>query len=238
MRVTIHQPEFAPWLGFFDKVSRADRLILLDDVQFRKNYFQNRNRLRTAAGSTWVTIPVEREDLATTIREVRVARQTDPRWARRIEMTLEQSYARAPHVAWVLDGWRQSVRPEAERLVDATDPLLRWMMAGFGLKLEVCLSSSMGVSTIGSQRILDLCRAAGATTYLSGVSGRDYLDVKAFEEAGIAVEFQEFHHPVYPQLHGEFLPQMSALETLCLFGPSSRELLSAQWPQRLEMVFT
>ena len=95
----------------------------------------------------------------------------------------------------------------------------------------------MSVTGAGSARILNLCRAVNAGTYISGISGRDYLDLEAFERAGVRVEFQEFHHPIYSQLYPGFIPQMSALEALLLFGPSSGRLLQADWPQRLETVF-
>lgn len=237
MRVTIHQPEFAPWLGFFHKVSLADTLILLDDVQFRKNYFQNRNRVRTADGWTWITVPVEHR-LATKINEVEIARESHPRWIDRIEKTVKYSYKNAPYFDQVLEEFVSHLRDAGDLLVSLNIPLLRWMLQGFGLTQNVLVSSSLAIDSSGSQRILDLCLAVDADTYVSGISGRDYLELEAFEQAGIAVEFQEFRHPVYEQLHPGFVPQISVLEVLFLFGPLSNRLLQPSWPERLETVFT
>ena len=237
MRVTIHQPEFAPWLGFFHKASLADSLILLNDVQFRKNYFQNRNRIRNARGTSWITVPVERSSLSTKISEVRIAATTNPQWAQRIGSTVTQAYHQASYFESIFAEFSTHLMQAGDSLVDVNIPLLRWMLHEFGQTCKVLLSSSLAVNSTGSQRILDLCLAAGAETYVSGISGRDYLDLKEFERAGIRIEFQQFHHPVYNQLHSGFVPQISALEVLFLFGPSSSQLLQPNWPERLETVF-
>lgn len=235
-RVTLHQPEFAPWLGFFHKASLADVLILLDDVPFRKNYFQNRNRVRRGDETRWITVPVERPSgLATKIQEVRIARGANPDWVRRIESAVLESYRGAPH-ARLLSEFLELLAQADDRLVSVNVPVLRWMLEKFSLSPKILLSSSFGITSTGSQKILELCRAAGAGTYVSGISGHDYLDLESFKQAGIRVEFQEFHHPVYPQTGPGFIPQISALEALVLKGPSARELLEAGWADRLETV--
>ncbi|MCH7482406.1 MAG: WbqC family protein [Chloroflexi bacterium] len=155
MRVTIHQPEFIPWLGFFHKASLADMLVVLDDAQFRKNYFQNRNRIRTAEGSVWVTVPVTR-NLGTPINEVRIAAEGNPRWADRIENAVALAYRRAPHFESVQGGFVGCLRGAGETLVSLNIPLLRWMLEQFGLSKKVVLSSSLGTEARGSQRILDI----------------------------------------------------------------------------------
>lgn len=235
MRVTIHQPEFAPWLGFFHKVRLADAVILLDDVQYRKNYFQNRNRVRTSQGPTWITIPVEHAPLDTPIDRIQVA--ADPRWRDRIGKTLSQAYGRAPYFVDTFDEIARRLAAGDGRLIAITAPVLTWMMRGFGLQQRIWHSSSFAIEGGRSERLLRLCEAVGATTYVSGISGREYLDVDAFDRTGIAVEFQEFRHPVYGQIYPGFVPQMSALEAMCLLGPDCARLLDDAWPARLDTVF-
>ena len=237
MRVTIHQPEFMPWLGFFHKAGMADVLVLLDDAQFRKNYFHNRNRVRTREGWNWVTVPVEKAPLGTPMNEVRIADANNPRWREKMENAVRMSYGRAPHFEEVFDGLTTVLRQPAERLTEVNVPLLRWMLRSFGLSPEVQLSSAMDIESTSSRRILDICLKTGATTYVSGVSGPDYLDLPSFEQAGIAVEFQEFHHPIYGQLFPGFEAQMSAIDALFLMGAESNRLLRADWPDRIEQVF-
>lgn len=237
MRVTIHQPEFAPWLGFFHKVSLADALIFLDDAQFNRSYFHNRNRVRTADGWTWIKVPVKKTGLDTQINEAMIAGDNNPRWREKITRTVKQSYQEAPYFDRAFEQFEEIIGLSNETLLTLNVPLLEWMLRGFGLKQQVRLASSLSVRGFGSDRILELCKVVGADAYVSGVSGRDYLDLEAFDRAGIEVVFQEFRHPVYSQLHEEFMPQISALEALFLFGPRSRRLLSTDWPERLETVF-
>lgn len=238
VRISIHQPEFAPWLGFFDKVSRADRLVLLDDVQYRKNYFHNRNRVRTLQGWSWITVPVARTGLATLINEAVIADERDAGWRERIERTVEQAYSKALYFQPQMDRFCSCLAAAGTRLASLNVPILQWMLEGYGLAPDVIMSSELRVNGSGSQRILEICQKTGASTYVSGISGRDYLDLDSFAAAGIAVEFQDYHHPIYRQLHETFEPLMSAIEPLFLLGDDAPSLLSADWPQRMDQVFT
>lgn len=235
MRVTIHQPEFAPWLGLFDKVRGTDLFVLLDDVEFEKNYFQNRNRVRTANDWSWITVPVH-HGTTTPIDEVTIAKEDNPRWAEKILKTVYYNYHNADPFEPVHDALESFLDGCGERLVTLNVPLLEWMLGEYGLSPKVVRSSGLDVGSTGSDRILEICREVGADTYVSGVSGRDYLELDAFEDAGIDVEFQEFHHPIYEQLYDPFIPRMSALEPLMLFGPDARELLDPSWSDRVDEV--
>jgi hypothetical protein len=237
MRVTIHQPEFMPWLGFFHKASLADVLVLLDDAQFTKNYFHNRNRVRTKTRASWITVPVEKSPLATPLNEMRIADAHEPRWRDKIETTVQQAYAKAPFFAPTFDELSALLSTPEPLLTSMNIPIIEWMLHAFGLHPRVIRSSEMGVESTASRRILDICTQVGATTYVSGVSGVDYLDVASFARAGIAIEQQVFHHPIYPQLYPEFAPQMSAVEALFLFGSDSGQLLKDAWPEKIDQVF-
>jgi len=237
MRVTVHQPEFIPWLGFFHKASLADVLVLLDDAQFTKNYFHNRNRVRTKAGSSWITVPVEKSALATRLNDTRIAEAHDPRWRAKIETTIRQAYGKAPFFASAFADLSALLSAPDPLLTSLNIPIIEWMLRAFGLHTEVLRSSEMNIGSTASQRILDICERAGARTYVAGVSGVDYLDLPSFASAGIAVEHQKFHHPIYPQMHPGFAPQMSAIEALVLFGGECSRLLEDAWPDKLEQVF-
>jgi hypothetical protein len=237
MRVTIHQPEFMPWLGFFHKASLADVLVLLDDAQFTKNYFHNRNRVRTKTGTSWITVPVEKSALATPLNEMRIAEAHDPRWLDKIETTIQQAYGNAPCFSPAFDELSALLGAPGTLLTSLNIPIIEWMLDAFGLHPQIMRSSEMAIGSTASQRILDICNHTRATTYVSGVSGVNYLDMASFADAGIAVEHQVFHHPIYPQLDPEFAPQMSAIEALFLFGADSGQLLKDAWPEKIEQVF-
>lgn len=235
--VTIHQPEFLPWLGFWDKARASDVLVLLDSVPFRKNYFQNRNKARTDSpeGWTWLTVPVLlKGHSGALIRDVAVNPVGD--WRRKILGTVEQNYRKAPCFDEAYPGFKAVLEAPAERVSELNCALIAWMAPYFGVTARQVRSSSLPAEGASSDLILSLCRATGAGSYLSGISGRDYLNLPSFEAAGIPVLFQEFRHPVYAQLRQPFMPCMSGLELIFLKGRDAARTLTEP-EARLETVF-
>ena len=158
MRVTVHQPEFMPWLGFFHKARMADVLVLLDDAQYRKNYFHNRNRIRTPDGWVWVTVPVEKNGIDTPMKDTRIASKNNPRWRDKIETAVRLSYGRAPFFDETFAGMTHAMGGADDGMLTSLNvPLVRWLLEGFGLaEVDTVLSSSMHIETTASQRILDI----------------------------------------------------------------------------------
>jgi len=217
MRLAAHQPQYLPWLGYFDKMARVDMFVLLDTVQFKKNEWQNRNRIRTAAGWQWLTIPVHHR-FPMCIADVRI--DDTAGWRRKHKEALRQAYTRAPH--------RDEVLPVVCDLIDrpvgdlaTLNTLCVTALAGLlGVATRVAPASSLADLPDGPDaRLIALCRRFGAGTYLAGRGGHDYMDLDAWRRAGIAVEFQEFRHPVYPQGHPGFEPNLSAVDALMHLGP-------------------
>lgn len=225
MRVTIHQPEHLPWLGLLAKVAAAELWLVLDPVPYRKNYFQNRNRVLLDGRPTWLTVPVS-APLATPICEVRVCEA--PRWRRRYRGRLTQAVANTPgadRVGPLLD--LVDATPPGGRLADLNLDLADWLLAQFGVKVPRVRASALGVAGTRSELLLNLCRAVGAHEYLSGPSGRDYLQLAAFAEHGIAVRFFDFEHPTYDQGRAPFTPCLSAVDAWARLEPAELpELLS------------
>jgi hypothetical protein len=212
-----HQPQYLPWLGYFDKIRRADRFVLLDTVQFKKNEWQNRNRIRTAAGWAWLTVPVHYR-FPMRIDEVPIDESTP--WRRRQVTTLRQAYARAPHGAAVLSPLEELLAQPLRRLAELNAKSVFLIARLLGLKTPVVPASLLPPMPEGADaRLIALCRHFGCTTYLAGAGGRDYMDLGTWRAAGIAVEFQEFRHPVYGQCHPGFEPNLSAIDLLCNAGP-------------------
>ena len=239
MRVTIHQPEHMPWLGFIDKARQADLLVLLDDVQFRKNYFQNRNRIRSAAGAEWVTVPVLTKGRSSDeIRHIEINNAGAPRWRQKYWLTIEQRYRAAPFWPVYAPPLQAVFEREWTLLADLNAELIRQLFSFFDVRTEVIRSSTLGIAGEKSERLLRICQAAGASEYLSGVSGREYLDVPAFDRAGIAVSFQEFHHPIYRQLGEPFVPLLSCIDLLFMHGQESAAILDGVGVETIAEIFT
>ncbi|MFP1628005.1 WbqC family protein [Streptomyces sp. 5K101] len=217
MRVTIHQPEHLPWLGLLAKVAASDLWIVLDSVPYRKNYFQNRNRVLLAGQETWLTVPVN-APFGTLIREVRVA--DTPHWRRRYRGRLAQAVSGTPGanrleplLAAIDDASPGSL------LADLNLKLADWLLSQFDVKVPQMRASELAATGSKSDLILSLCKAAGADEYIAGPSGRDYLDLTAFADHDIAVRFFDFDHPTYPQ-GGRFVPCLSAVDAWSRLAPA------------------
>ena len=209
--VVILQPGYLPWLGFFDQLHRADVFVYYDDVQYDKHGWRNRNRIKTQNGPQWLTVPVRHgEDGFPSIVDVEI----DPRtpWARKHVASIRQAYARAPFLDDYMPALEELLERKWDRLVDL-DLACAALMAGWlGLDTRIERSSVLGIGGARTERLVNICRRFGASRYLSGDSAQSYLDVAVFEAHGITVEWQQYAHPTYPQLHGPFVPYMSALD--------------------------
>ena len=225
MFISIQQPEFFPWLGFFDKARQVQKVVILDSVQFKKRYFENRNKVRTSTGSAWINVPVlTKGKFKQNINEVKIDNSQD--WQRKISQTLKFSYQKAPY-------WEQFGGPlldilssQYSDLVELNIAVIKYMLSSFGLEKEMVLSSALGQSSSGSELILDICQSVQAKHYLSGRDGKNYLEESAFNERGIELSYQDFKHPEYSQIHGSFLSHMSAVDLLLNQGEKSLDIIS------------
>ncbi|NOT24849.1 MAG: WbqC family protein [Acidobacteria bacterium] len=215
--IVVLQPGYLPWLGFFDQLHRADVFVYYDDVQYDKNGWRNRNRIKTQSGPLWLTVPVLHSGTGfAKILDVEIDRRTP--WARKHLASVRQAYARAPFVDRYLPELETLLQREWTHLVDldlaCVDLMARWLH----LQPRIERSSRLGINGDRSERLVNICRHFGATTYVSGDAAQTYLDVELFARHGIAVEWQRYTHPVYPQQHGAFVPYLSALDLLLNCG--------------------
>ncbi len=212
LTLAAHQPAYLPWLGYFEKIARADVFVYLDTVQFEKNSFINRNRIKTPQGAQWLTVPVKAKGhLQTTLRDIEI--DSSQPWRVRHVKSIAMNYSRAAH-------FRHGF-PRLESLFEEVNTLLAelcWTQLCFWLdmlqiKTRVVRSSTLPITGTKSDLVLQLCRHFGADRYLSGALGRDYLVGDDFAAAGVELEFQQYVTPVYPQLWGAFLPSLSIVDS-------------------------
>lgn len=237
MKVTIHQPEHMPWLGFFHKINMADLYVVFDNVQYRRRYFQNRNKIRVKDGEQWLTVPVERgkrDDLL--IKDVKISNE-DAKWKAKNLARIYHGYSKAPCFKDYWESFEAVYNEDHTRLIDLNLALIKFFFEALGIEKECVLASDLDVSGEKGELIFNICRAAGAKTYISGISGRDYLDVKKFEESGIGVVFQEFHHPIYKQLHEPFIPCISVADILFNHGSASLDIINGRGVEVIKEVF-
>ncbi len=225
MIVSINQPAYLPWLGYFARIAQSDLHLVLDHVQFEKNSFTNRNKLRQPQGWSWVTVPLRTGgkfgELA--IRSIETA--SDQPWRRKHWQTIRANYAKAPffreHAEYLEALYAREWPALAPLLAELTGYLLRQL----AIETPLRSTSEMKAEGAKAELVLNLCREAGADTYLSGPLGRDYLDLKDFAEAGIRLLFQDYVHPTYAQAFPGFEPYMAALDLLLNHGGASRAIL-------------
>jgi len=224
MLVAIHQPEHLPWIGFFEKMQRADLFVLLDDVQFSKGDFQNRNRVKGAGGVQWLTVPIVQK-FPQQINEVEIAGDD---WRDKHWRTLLSCYGRAPHFKTIGPFVEELYRGPSHKLSDFNLNAIRLLARLLSVETRMVRSSELKVTGEKSDLVLNICRQVGADAYYSGAMGRSYLRCERFAQAGIEIIFQEFVHPTYEQLFMQsqgFVPNLSVLDLLFNCGQDSLELI-------------
>ena len=223
--LAIMQPTFLPWAGYFALMDRVDRFVLLDDVQFDKRSWQQRNRIKTAGGPLWLTAPVLTKGLRDqTIAQARLNPDAD--FAATALKTIEHAYKKAPQYAPVMEQVVPAFERAGEGLCTLNIALIQALAGLMGLNADLVNSSATPVASTKAQRLADLCTAHGATRYLSPPGSKAYLDGDpALGEAGVDLSYFTYEHPVWPQLHGPFEPYMSALDLVMNALPDSLEIL-------------
>lgn len=222
--LAVLQPSYLPWLGCFDQINRSNFFIFYDDVQFEKNSWRNRNRVKGSSGCIWLSVPIlQKGRMGQLILDVEIDKRQN--WARKHIGTLQQAYARAPYRKLYLDEFEAILMRPWTHLVALDIELTTKMCEWLGIRTPLYRSSELGIAGRGSERLLNFCNHFNADCYLSGDSAQAYLDLPLFQKNEIKVEWQNYDHPHYAQLHGAFTPYMSALDLLMNVGPDSLAVL-------------
>jgi len=223
--VSINQPAYLPWLGYFHRIAVSDVHVVLDHVQFEKNSFVNRNRIRTPQGSMLLTVPVQTSGRfgALPINEIEIA--ATPAWARKHRESLRANYARAAHFAEHEAFFRDVYARDWKRLLPLLDHTTDYLLRSLGIGTRLVRSAGLGVPSRKSDLVVDICERLGATVYFSGALGRRYLDKDAFRRKDIRVIYQDYEHPTYSQVFDGFESNLSVVDLLMAHGPASLEIL-------------
>ena len=226
-RVAILQSNYIPWKGYFDLISWVDDFIFYDEVQYTKNDWRNRNRIKTAQGVQWLTIPVRQERLGQRISETRIF---EAGWGARHWRTVTQAYARAAHFQRYRGELEELYRnPGSELLSAINQRFIRVINQLLDIPTRLHSAADFEVSGDPTARLVQLVQAVGGTEYVSGPAAAAYLDADQFARAGIGLTWMSYEgYPEYRQLHGPFEHRVSVLDLLLNEGPDApRFLLSA-----------
>jgi len=217
--ITIHQPETFPWLGFFNKMMLADEYIILDNVQFRKNYFQNRNQFLTKQGSLYLSVPVDFKSNKI-IKNIKI--RYNEKWQLKHLNTIKQNYSKAPYFQEHIDFFEDLYSKNFELLIDFNMYIIEYIRNYLDIKVPIIRASTLGVEGSSGDLLLDICKKRDASMYISGRDGRNYLDTSIFVDEKIEIVYHNFAHPKYNQFNAnDFIPYINTFDLL--FNYSSKE---------------
>lgn len=220
--ISIHQPVYLPWLGFFKKIMYSEVFVFLDDVQYEKNGWQNRNKIHTKEGEIWLTVPVNSKSNML-LKDVTIDNSSN--WSKKHSKSISLNYSKAKFFEKYWNDFERIYQKKFDHLIDLNLEIIKLLMKKFKIQTKIILSSELKISEQGSGRILKICKALGADSYLSGSAGRDYLRLDAFSDNNIKVNFQNFQHPIYNQVFEPFHPNMAAIDLLYNEGEESEKIL-------------
>lgn len=223
--IAIMQPTYLPWIGYFDLMDQCDLFVLLDTVQFDRRSWQQRNRIKTAQGELWLTVPVRSKGLRTQkIHEVEIDAQGD--FATKHIRSVERAYAKAAHYRSHLAQLTRILGQGHRYLAQLTIELIGWLRQELGIRTELVRSSELGVDGKRIDLLVTICETVGAQRYLSPPGSRVYLDgTTQFQERMIELVYHRYRHPHYRQLSGDFIPYLSILDLLLNEGGNSLSVI-------------
>lgn len=215
--LTAHQPAYLPWLGFFHKIAISDTFILLDEVQFEKNSFINRNKIKTPNGSLWLTIPIHKTDyMNKSILKLEIDNSID--WSKKHWNNLLANYKKAPFFHEHSDFFLSIYEKKWIYLTDIITPILDYLLKELKIQTKIIKQSELKTTEKKQQLIIELCKKTNSDKFVFGTLGRNYAVEDTFNDKGIQIYFQQYKHPIYTQRFGQFMPYMSILDLLFNVG--------------------
>ncbi|OFY62632.1 MAG: hypothetical protein A3H98_04960 [Bacteroidetes bacterium RIFCSPLOWO2_02_FULL_36_8] len=225
-KIAILQSSYIPWKGHFDLMASVDEFILYDDVQYTVLDWRNRNKIKIPNGLQWLTIPVKHKGnpLQQKINEVEVLNNN---WRIKHWKSIQQNYCKSPFFNLYKDELKEIYLGSSEKFLSKINFMfISWICTKLSIKTVFSWSSDYNCTGNRVERLVNFCKATGATHYISGPAAKSYLDVSLFENEGITVEFLKVdNYPEYPQLHGNFEHKVTVLDLLFNTGTRAREFM-------------
>ncbi len=228
MIVSIMQPAYLPWLGYFHRIWLSDVHIVLDHVGIDRNSktkFANRNKVRTNNGWCWLTVPIQTKgkDKEFTLNKLEIS--NDSNWEHKHWATIQHNYAKTPYFDLHKDFFKEVYSTPNNYLSNLVNKITNYLFKQLGLKTKILYSSNMNPVGKKDELILNLCKQVDAKKYISGIFGKEYLNKENFVDNNIEIDFHHYKHPVYPQHYSGFEPYMSVIDLLFNCGPDSAQIM-------------
>lgn len=225
--LTAHQPVYLPWLGLFHKISLSDKFVYFDGVQYQTKDWNNRNRIKTANGDIWLTVPVlNKNHFQLKLKDVLINNELP--WGKKHFKSIYIAYKKARYFDRYIDFFEDVYKRHWDKLSDLNEYMLRHFLNILGIHIPIYKLSDYDFESKRSALVLDMCKQMNADLYIFGINGKDYADVEAFNRENIRVYFQEYKHPIYTQLHNaEFSPYLSVIDLLFNHGDESLNIIQS-----------
>jgi len=223
-KLAILQSNYIPWKGYFDIIGMADEFIIYDEVQYTKNDWRNRNRIKTSSGSQWLTIPVYRKSLNQKISETKIS---DPKWNVKHWNTLKTNYSKASHFDNYSHDFEKFYRTsKTQYLSQINYSLIKLVCKNLGIKTKIISSSNYLLEGNSTERLLNLCKQTDSKIYISGPAAKGYLNEDLFNDQNIKIEWMDYSdYKEYPQIHPPFEHHVSIIDLLFNMGPISSNFM-------------
>lgn len=213
MILTAHQPAYLPWLGYFHKIAISDIFVSLDNVQFEKNSFSNRNKIKTANGSAWLSVPIKMVGhMGKTIKEMEIDNHLN--WTEKHWKSIYLNYKKAPYFNLYCDFLEDAYKRQWNDLCGLTEYLTKYFLEELGIKTKISKQSDLKNKGKKQELIVELCKELNADTFVFGKLGENYVDTSYFTQNNINVYFQDYIHPVYNQIWDGFTNNLSIIDLL------------------------
>lgn len=220
MKVGIIQSNFLPWIGYFDFIREVDLFIIEDDLQYTKGDWRNRNKIKTPRGAVWITVPVKYKRMEQLIEETSIDYSTP--WAKKILNRIRESYRVAPYFEPYFSELSELLLKPTATISELNLSLINWVCHHLDINTPIAFSHQYHPLGTKTERVVCILRQVGASRYLSGPAGKNYIVPELFEQAGIQLEYKQYNYPEYEQLYPPFDPAVSALDVLFMKGADAR----------------
>lgn len=225
MILTAHQPVYLPWLGLLHKIALADTFVSFNQVQYLPKDWNNRNKIRSADGWHWLTVPVLKSGYRDkTISQIKI--NNDTRWAIKHWRSINELYKKSRFYKSYSDFFEDLyLNHDWEYLIDLNQYILKWLLETLSIKINFIDAKTLSLQGSKSELVLNMCKELNAKTYIFGIHGKEYADINSFNKKKINIFFQEYKHPKYNQRFSDFIPNLSVIDLLFNHGPNSKDIL-------------
>ena len=221
--IMIRQPGYMPNIGFFKKIEYSDIFVFLDDTQFSKDQYDNRNKIKTKSNSKWISVPLKRPVFRKKLNQVVIS--YDSEWIKSHSELIYQNYKDAPYFSSYWNEIKKILEQKSNLLIDLNLNLISYFLKILQINTTTIRSSELKITKTKTQRLVDICTQVNASCYISGIGGKNVVDESLFKNSNIKLTYENSIHPNYNQIHGNFMKNMSIIDLIFNEGEKSSEIL-------------